>query len=678
MRVVALALAAALALFILLSPPSTQALRNAVFDRMQRAFPLERKSAPAVIVAIDEPSLARYGQWPWPRTRLAELVGRIDAMHPAAIAFDAFFPEPDRYSPGAIARALSLPPAVSRLLEAIASSDVRFAEAMRGRRVVLGIAASEAPDARFQAPPRAAPVIVAPGVAAGLAEFPAHLGSIPVLDEAASGRGLMNSGAPDQVVRSVPVLARVQGAIVPALAIEALRVANDAGIRLARGAPGTIELRLAGARFPLQDDGRAWLRFAPHDPGRFVSAADVLGGTANPALFAGKLVFVGFDAVGVRDFRTTPLGDLVPGVEVHAQLAENFFDGVSLVRPAWATALEAMVLVVAAIAIVVLVPRASALKGLNAVALLVLALSALALFAFARLGLLFDPAWPSAGVIGVYLTVVVGSLSEAERHRRLLREQAARLAGEMDAARRIQMGLLPDPREVVGEDRRVRIAALLEPARTVGGDFYDCFRLDARRIFLAVADVSGKGLPAALFMASVKSQLKAEGLRGGSVGEILGRTQAAIARENPEHLFVTVFAAVLDCASGVLEHANAGHEAPFAHAPGAAPVRFGPSGGPPLGVIEGYVYPTGRHALAAGEWMCVVSDGVTEAMNRNREFFTAERLRATLLRVGERAEPEAIVRRMREDLDRFAQGAEPADDVTLLALRWDGAQPAPR
>ena len=639
---------------------------------MQRAFPLERKSAPAVIVAIDERSLARYGQWPWPRTRLAQLVERIDAMHPSAIAFDAFFPEPDRYSPGAVARALSLPPAISTLLEAIASSDARFADAMRGRRVVLGIAGTDAPDARFAAPPRAAPVVTAPGVASGLAQFSGHLGSIPILEEAASGHGLMNSGAQGEVVRSVPVLASVQGVVVPTLAVEAFRVANDAGIRLSRGAAGTIEMRLAGARFPLQEDGRAWLRFAPHEPGRFVSAADVLAGTADPALFEGKLAFVGFDAVGVRDFRTTPLGDLVPGVEVHAQLAENLFDGVSLVRPAWARIAEAMLLAAAAIAIVILVPGASPLKGLNAVALLVLALFGFALFAFARLGLLFDPAWPSIGVLGVYVTVVVGSLSEAERQRRLLREQAARLAGEMDAARRIQMGLLPDPREVVAGDRRVRIAAMLEPARTVGGDFYDCFRVDERRIFLAVADVSGKGLPAALFMAAVKSQLKAEALRGGSVGEILGRTQAAIALENPEHLFVTVFAAILDCASGTMEHANAGHEAPFAQAPGSAPARFGSSGGPPLGVIEGYAYPTGRQQLGAGEWVCVVSDGVTEAMNRNREFFTAGRLRATLARIGDRAEPEAIVRRVREDLDRFAQGAEPSDDVTLLALRWDG------
>jgi serine phosphatase RsbU (regulator of sigma subunit) len=514
--------------------------------------------------------------------------------------------------------------------------------------------------------------VLAPGAAGALASYRGHIGSLPVLDRAAAGRGLMNSGAPDRVVRTVPLLALVQGEVVPALAIEGLRAASDAGIRLDRRGDGLLEMRFAGAAFPLQADGSAWLRFAPHDPARFVSAADVLEGRADPRRFEGKLALIGMTGEGLHDYKTTPLGELVPGVEIHAQLAENVFDGVSLVRPAWATPAEAAALLLAAIAIVIAIPRLSALQGLHLAAFLVLALVAAALLAFARFGVLLDAAWPAAGVIAVYGSVVVGSLSEAERHRRLLREQAARLAGEIDAARRIQMGLLPDPREVLARDPRVRVAAFLEPARTVGGDFYDCFALDERRLFFAVADVSGKGLPAALFMAAVKSQLKSEALRGGPVGEVLARTQAAIARENPEHLFVTVFAGVLDLFTGELEHANAGHEAPFGRPPRGVPGRFGASGGPPLGVIEGYAWPTSRRTLAAGEWICVVSDGVTEAMNPNREFFTAERLRASLTWLGDESTPEDVVRRVREDLDRFRGGAEAADDITLLALRWEG------
>ncbi len=354
------------------------------------------------------------------------------------------------------------------------------------------------------------------------------------------------------------------------------------------------------------------------------------------------------------------------------QEIENIFNGVWLVRPRAAPWGEGAALALCALLVVFAIPRLGALKGLQVVMLMVVVLAGSGLVAFRLYGMLLDPATPAVGVVAVYLSMVVGSLSEADRQRRVLREQAARMAGEVDAARRIQMGLLPDPRDVQGDDPRVRIAALLEPARSVGGDFYDLFRLDERRLFFAVADVSGKGLPAALFMAAVKSQLKSAALRGGSVGEILARAQAAMAHENPEHLFVTVFAGVLDLATGALEHANAGHEAAFARIPRGVPERFGASGGPPLCVIDDYAYPTGRRTLAPGEWLCVVTDGVTEAMNPRREFFGAERLRATLTRLGDETDPGKVVAKAREDVTRFADGAEPSDDITLVALRWDG------
>ena len=644
-----------------------------MFDGMQRAFPLERRSSPVTIVAIDEDSLRAEGQWPWPRTLVAELIEAIARLGPAAIALDLFFPEPDRYSPGAMAARLPLPPEVARALEAMPSNDRRLADAIRGRPVVLGIGASLAPDPRFARPPRASPVVVARGGADGLADYPGHIGSLPVIDEAARGRGLMNSGPADQVVRAVPLIARVQGAIVPSLGVEALRVASDSGLRVAAVPGGLLDLRFAGASVPLEADGTAWVRFAPHDDSRFVSASDVLAGKADRAQFEGKVVLVGIDGLGVEDFKTTPLGQFVPGVEIHAQIVENIFDGVSLVRPDWARWAEAASLLACALLVVGVVPRTSALRGVNFVALLVLGLAAAALYAFARRGLLLDPAWPALGTVAVYVGIVVGSLSEAERQRRQLREQAARLAGEMDAARRIQMGLLPDPAEVLGEDRRVRVAARLEPARTVGGDFYDCFRLDERRLFFAVADVSGKGLPAALFMAAVKAELKSAVAAGGRLGEeVLARAQREIARENPEHLFVTVFAGVLDLLTGELEYANAGHEAPFGRLPNGVPERFGSSGGPPLCVIDGFEWPTGRRTLRPGEWLCVVSDGVTEAMNARREFFTAERLKTALTWLPGDADPAQVVERVRSEVTRFAGEAEPADDITLLAVRWEG------
>ena len=138
--------------------PTALSLRNVVFDGYQRLFPLERTTQPTAIVVIDEASLAAYGQWPWPRTRIAELVTRISEARPASIAFDILFPEPDRFSPAVIAAEIPLLPTnVARALEALPSNDQRLADAMTGRRVVLGIAGQPELDARFPNPPRSPP-----------------------------------------------------------------------------------------------------------------------------------------------------------------------------------------------------------------------------------------------------------------------------------------------------------------------------------------------------------------------------------------------------------------------------------------------------------------------------------------------------------------------------------------
>jgi serine phosphatase RsbU (regulator of sigma subunit) len=250
------------------------------------------------------------------------------------------------------------------------------------------------------------------------------------------------------------------------------------------------------------------------------------------------------------------------------------------------------------------------------------------------------------------------------------------MAGELDAARRIQMGLLPDPREVFAAEPRADVAALLEPARTVGGDFYDCFMMDGRRLFFLVADVSGKGLPASLFMASVKSILKSAALTWtGSVGGVLSRAQEEIGRENPESLFVTALVGILDLETGELELANAGHEPAWACSPRHTAERVETAGGPPLCVLDSFSYPSTRRTLVPGEWLLALSDGATEAMNPSREFFGADRLRTSLGWQREASSSQEVVHRVRDDVRRFAAGAEPADDLTLLAIRWVGPRP---
>ena len=642
-----------------MEPAPVAALRDALFDAYQTLMPRQRASAPAVIVAIDENTLETRGQWPWPRTVVAELISAIARAKPAAIGVDLLFVEPDRSAPGA---------------------DAALADAVRAAPVVLGVAGLSHRDRRYPFPPQSVPVRMNAARELPLVSFDGHLQSRPEINRAAAGRGLISVDATDRVVRRVPLVARIGRVIVPALSAETLRVAIGAPpLRIEDRGGENVTVVLGDAAIPVQADGTMQVYFGPHDEDRFVAAEEVFSGRAAPDLFRDKLVLIGVTGLGLLDYQATPLGERIPGVEIHAQMLEQMFDGRFLRRPTRASWMEAALLACLGLLLVFVVPRARVWLSAAMVAGAVIALAAGGMLAF-KAGILLNVAGPVLGALVVFGGVLAATYAEADRQRRLLREAQARVAGELEAARRIQMGLLPAPRTLFAGESRFGLEALLEPARTVGGDFYDCFMIDRHRLFFAVADVSGKGLPASLFMALAKSLLKSIALRADSPdpGTLFMRANAEISRDNPEALFVTAFAGILDLRTGALAFCNAGHEPPLVCLPGAKLEVLEHAGGPPLCVMEGYEYPTGHRTLVPGEWLCIVTDGVTEAMNPRRELYGAGRLRDVLER--HRGDsPQALVAAVGEDVRAFAVGADQSDDVTLLCVRWNGgaAGPAP-
>jgi len=311
---------------------------------------------------------------------------------------------------------------------------------------------------------------------------------------------------------------------------------------------------------------------------------------------------------------------------------------------------------------------------------LLVVLGAGAFMLYRSAGLLLDASAPAAATAFLFAAMLVETLADANAQKKLLqdrlqqeREAAARLAGELDAARRIQMGILPQSESVFPREQRFDISASMEPAREVGGDLYDFFMLDDDRLCFLVGDVSGKGLPASIFMAVSKALCKSAALRRGQrIEELLVEANQEIARENPESFFVTVFAGVLDARSGRLEYCCAGHEPPFALTAGGGGGRLNEGGGPPLCVLEGFAYTSAAHSMSPREVLCVFSDGVTETMNPTGELYGAGRLEAALRRNRDTATPGAIIDAIKADVSRFARGAEVADDLTLLVLRWNG------
>ncbi|MGH8736701.1 MAG: CHASE2 domain-containing protein [Burkholderiales bacterium] len=655
-RAVSVAVLLAGAMAIILQPSLVRSVRDLLFDGYQRLYPRERKSAPAIVVAIDEPSLAEYGQWPWPRARIAELLRRIAADHPAAVGIDILFPEPDGSTPDG-------------------SGDAALARAIRGNKVVLAVAGLPYRDGRFLTPLKVAPVRLFGSNLPSLPRFNGQLQSLPELDRAAAGRGLISAVESERIIRRIPLMAQIGELYVPSLAVEMVRVA--AGVDVlgleARGGDRLV-LHLGDLAIPAQGNGEFWLYFGRHDPDRIVSAAALLAGRLPAQVLRDKLVLVGVTGLGLLDQKVTPLGERVPGVEIHQQILEQVFGGQFLRRPVGASWIEAGLLLLAGLLLVGAVPAMRVWASVLSFCTVLAALCATGLVAF-RNGLLLDVASPALGVVLVFGTLLAATLAEADRQRRAMREAAARVAGELQAARRIQMGLLPVPEALFEREQRFKVAALLEPARTIGGDFYDCAMIDSDRLLFVVGDVSGKGLPASLFMALSKTLLKSAAMRSGhDIGAAFIRANAEIRRENPEELFVTAFAGILDVRTGMLEYSNAGHEPPYGKQPDAPPERFEIGDGPPLCVLENHSYTTRYRQLAAGEWLCVLTDGVTEAMDPDWRLYGIERVEAVLRGVAESAEPKDIIRALHDDVQQFVHGAQASDDLTLLCLRWRGTE----
>jgi len=664
--------------------PGLRLLRLAGFDAYQALAPRVPRSAPVVIVTIDEESLRRYGQWPWPRTWLARLVARLAEARPAAIGLDVLMPEPDRLSPGRLAGILEgLDPVVTRKLAGMPSNDAVLAEALRGRPVVLAVAGVDVPEAVSLAERGVSPVRAFGGDPARFVpRFEGGLHSIAPIEAAAAGRALVSVDPERGVLRRMPMLAAVGPTLMPGLALEMLRVAAGApaiSVKVGRG--GLEAVGVAGFAIPTEPDGRVWLHYSRSDARRLVPASDVLDGMVPAERFQGRLVLVGATALGLSDTQSTPVTDRMPGIEVHAQLLECILDGALLTRPPLARAIELAMLAAGGVLLLLAVPRLR--PRVSAPLLLGLILLALAggFLAYRARGLLVDGATPGLGLAVLYTALLAVTLTETESRRRALRRQverqpeaAARLAGELEAARRIQMGTLPRPSIVFPGEQRFDLYARLDPAREVGGDLYDFFFLDPDHLFFLIGDVSGKGLPGSLFMAISKALYKSTALRRhGQVAAMMREADAEISRDNTEGLFVTALAGILDARTGALEYCSAGHEPPFLLPRAGRPLmRLTEGGGPPLCAADGFPYDAATRQLEPGDTLCLITDGITEAAAPDGTLYGRPRLEALLGGLAPAASAGEIGEAIRRDVGAFTGDAEASDDMAILVLRYTG------
>jgi adenylate cyclase len=424
-RLLALSLLIALAGLRVADPPPLEELRVRTFDLFQVIQPRVSTERPVVIVDIDEKSLKTFGQWPWPRTRIADLITRLTQMGALVIAFDIVFAEPDRMSPSIAADTFrNLDDATREKLRSLPSNDSVLADALRHSRVVLG--ESGLPFASAQTDAKLPPTGIATlgnDPRPYLLNYPGLLRNVPVLEQAATGRGLFTIRVErDGIVRRVPMVMQAQGAILPSLTLEMLRVVSGTNTLLIKtDEAGIRSVAVPGFEIPTNRNGQLWINFAPHDSARYVSVADVLAGNVAPDRIARRLVLIGTSAVGLLDSKTTPIDPVMPGVEVHAQVLESALTGSLLTTPNYAIGAELCAAILLGAAIIWLTPILNPAILLGLGALIVASTVGASWYLYLQDKVLIDFTYPLLSSLLVYLTLVFSNYFSEQAQRRRIR-----------------------------------------------------------------------------------------------------------------------------------------------------------------------------------------------------------------------------------------------------------------
>ena len=466
-----------------------------IFDGYNRAQPRLYEPAPVRIVDIDEESIRRFGQWPWPRTEIARLVDKLGDAGAAVIALDIVFSEPDRTSPAQIAKRLELMEGNRAALATLASlpdNDEVLARTIADLPVVTGFFLTKDP-ARVRAAPKAGFAISGTPPGGSVPTYSNAVLPLRALEEAATGNGSLSlEGDSDGILRKTPLIARQGDQLLPSLSLEAVRVAQGASAILLKTSDGSgtwgggtgdsevVSIKVGAFDVPTTARGELYMYYTAPRPERTVPAWKVLSDDLTPEqaqdAFAGQIIFVGAGAIGLRDLVSTPVQDRDLGVMVHAQAAEQMILGRFLVRPDWAVGLERAAMLTLGLLLLLLLPRLGAAKGAG----LGLAFAGLTMagswYAFDAKQFLLDPTYPILAVLAVYVTLTVLTYYREEQRRSYIHSAFDRYLSP-ELVKRIASD--PGQLELGGEERDMtvlfcdirsfsRISESLRPQEIIG------------------------------------------------------------------------------------------------------------------------------------------------------------------------------------------------------------------
>ncbi len=647
----------------IINPAFVKSISYLSFDLYQKVF-AEKKDSEVVIIDIDENSLGKFGQFPWNRKVFADILDKINESNPKAIGFDIFFTEKDKQSPDEIIKSYGLVPTDIAELQKLKSPDEIFSEKLKQSKSIIAVLGSNVPShSNYDRKAKARFLSKGGDPKKFTYSYPYSIGSLKVLEKDVKGLGSISFlDQLDGIIRSLPLVVQFDKKIYPTMGLEMVRVGSkQKNIYIELNEVGIQRISARPYKINSDPNGIIWIKYKKSDKNQYISAGDVYDGKFQSDFFTDKYVLIGASAQGLFDLVKTPLGITIPGVEVHANVIENILDQSYLIRNPNTYIFELLFSIIVALITFILSQRVKPKLSLSIFFGNILAIIVIGFYIYKFRSELVDMSYPIFIVTVTFLTGLYFRFIEENKIALDNLQKEAKLLKERELAAGVQKSLFPDISKFENF-----IFAKNVPARDVSGDYFDVVRSTPEEYFFTLADVSGKGVKAGMYMAKASSIFRTLTNLKFPLEKVVFGVNNELVEAKFKGMFVTAVFGKLNIKTGELVFINAGHESILTFDQNKN-YEYIKSEMPPIGIVKYFTESMVKSNTMnlKDKTFVVYTDGVTEGYLKNGEELGAEGVQKIIDGMSE-VTPKTIVESIEKELNWGAEKLR--DDITCMAI----------
>ncbi len=646
------------------NPSFVKSISFISFDLYQKVFPLEKRDSNVIIIDIDEKSLGKFGQFPWSRSVFAKIIDQVHATEPKAIGFDVFFTEKDKQSPDEIIKSYNLIPTDVVQFQKIKGHDEIFREGLEKSKSVIAVLGSNVSShGSYDRTSKARFLSKGGDPKKFTYAFPYSIGSLEKLEKSAKGLGSISFlDQTDGIIRSLPLIVRFKEKLYPTMGLEMVRVGNNQkNLYVELNEVGITRISSRPYKISSDPNGIIWIRYKKSQKSQYISASSVFDGKFDEKRFKDKYVLIGASAQGLFDLVKTPLGVTIPGVEVHANVIENILDQSYLIRNPNTYVFELLFSIIVACATFFLSQRIKPKFSLSIFFGSFMSVIVIGFSVFLFRSELIDISYPIFMLTVTFLTGLYFRFVEENKIALANLQKEAKLLKERELAGEVQKSLFPDISRFENF-----IYASNVPARDVSGDYFDVVSVGKSEYFFTLADVSGKGIKAGMYMAKASSIFRTLSNLSYPLEKVVFGVNNELVEAKFKGMFVTAVFGKFNIDTGEVTFVNAGHESIMVF-DRSKNFEFIKSELPPIGIIKYFTESMVKSKTMnlKDKTFVVYTDGVTEGYLKNGQELGAEGVQR-IVKGLENITPKNIVDSISNELNWGAEKLR--DDITCLAL----------